>query len=86
MRERVTHKNNLNTTKLLQQSFNTLFTKYMTHFTSLVVFRGSVASFLNTGTTKFKLWSLLFNTGFRFLIAYREPTLNYVKAFFTFSP
>ena len=82
MRERVTHENNLNTTKLLQQSFYTLFTKYMTH----QVWLYSVAWFLNTGTTKFKLWSFPLNTGVGFFIAYREPTLNYAKAFFTSSP
>ena len=45
MSKRVTHENNLNTTKLLRQSFNTLFTKYMTHLPSLVVFRGLVSEF-----------------------------------------
>ena len=45
MRECVTHENNLNTTKLLQQSFSTPFTKYMTHLPSLVVFRGLVSEY-----------------------------------------
>ena len=45
MRKRVMHENNLNTRKLLQQCFTTLFTKYMTHLPSLVVFRGLVSEY-----------------------------------------
>ena len=77
------HENNLNTTKMLQQSFNTLFTKYMTHLPSLIVFRGLVSEYwhyqIQTSVSPLKY-------GISFFIAFCESTLNYAKAFFTYSP
>ena len=45
-----------------------------------------VAWFLNTGTEKFKLQSLLLNIGSHFFIAYRKLILNNAKAFIIFNP
>ena len=57
--------NNLNTRKLLQQSFTALFTKYMTHLPSLVVFHGLVSEYwhyqIQTSVSPLKYRKLFFN-------------------------
>ena len=80
MRERVTQK----TTLTQQNCYNNalpLFTKYMTQLPSLVVFRGLVFEYWH-----YQIQTLVSPLKYRilFFITYREPTLNYAEAFFTF--
>ena len=79
----VMHENHPNTQNLQQQSFNTLFTIYMTHLPSLVEFRGLVSEYwycrIQTMVSPLKHRKLFF-------IAYRKLILNYAKAFITLYP
>ena len=72
MRERVTHENNLSTRKLLQQSFTTLFTKYMTHLPSLVVFRALVPEYWH-----YQIQTLVSPLKYKISFFYRIPQIEF---------
>ena len=80
MGERITHGNSLTTPKFLQEPHSTFFTIYMTHLTTLVVFRLLVSEYLSR--------QILTSVSSRnhkilFFFASRELTLNYANAFIT---
>ena len=80
MGERITHGNSLTTPKFLQEPLSTFFTIYMTHLTTLFVFRLLVSEYLSRQI----LTSVSsHNHRISFFFASRELTLNYVNAFIT---
>ena len=79
MRKRVTHENNLSTRKLLQQSFTTLFTKYMTHLPSLVVFCALIPEYWH-----YQIQTLVSTLKYKISFFYRIPQIDFWKHFSPF--